>query len=127
MFFRQFFNFVLTEHAEEVRDLLEKVKAKLGDGTVTHSDIANLNKKVMKAFEESKKLAREYRPKHSDGIVMARVEGNFILNGTLMALIKGNGTVNVEPTSAKITESKGKENVIEALVGRGKVNVTGEK
>jgi len=111
---------------DEASDALEGVKAKLGDGTVKYSDIANLRQKVMNAFEESKKLAREYRPKLSDGIVMANVSGSFKLNGTVMALIKGNGTVNVEPTGAKIKESKGKENVIEALVVRGKVNVTGE-
>ncbi len=116
----------LRKAIKEARDSLEDVEAKLKDGTVTHSDTANLNKKVMRAFEESKKLAKEYRLKPSDGIVMANVSGSFTLDGTVKALIKGNGNVNVEPTSAKIAESKGAENVIEALVVMGQVNVTGE-
>ncbi|TDA26802.1 MAG: hypothetical protein DSO01_04740 [Archaeoglobi archaeon] len=108
----------------EANSTLQSVKEKMAGGTVTPKDIAELNKKVMNAFNEAKRLAREYKPKPSDGILMANVNGNFTLTGNMTALIKGNGTFDYVEATAK-SESKGAAERIEALVVRGNVNVNG--
>ncbi|NHW88190.1 MAG: hypothetical protein HA490_00755 [Archaeoglobales archaeon] len=107
----------------EANSTLQSVREKMAGGTVTPKDIAELNKKVMNAFNEAKRLAREYKPKPSDGILMANVNGNFTLTGNMTALIKGNGELHATATAK--SESKGAAERIEALVVRGNVNVNG--
>jgi len=108
----------------EANSTLQSVKGKIAGGNATLKDITELNQKVMNAFNEAKRLVKEYNPKPSDGILMANVNGNFALTGNMTALIKGNGTFSVLEATAK-SQSKGAAERIEALVVRGNVNVSG--
>lgn len=101
---------------------LSEIKTKIANGEDVAKDLRELKKKIDAAFAEAKKLARDYKPKPSNGIVMANVNGSFELNGTLNALIKGKGNVTVSPESS-VSRANG---TTVAIVVRGNATVSGE-
>lgn len=106
----------------DANSTLNEIKTKIANGEDVSKDLRELKKKIDAAFAEAKKLAREYKPKPSNGIVMANVSGSFELNGTLNALIKGKGNVTVNPESSA---SRANGTVV-AIVVRGNASVSGE-
>lgn len=105
----------------DANSTLARVKEKLANGEDVFRDIKELKKKIEIAFAEAKKLAREYKPKPSNGIVNANVNGTFNLSGTIHALIKGTGDVKVNPESA-MSRANG---TVVAIVVRGDATVEG--
>lgn len=107
---------------EDANSTLSEIKSKIANGEDVFRDLKELKKKIETAFAEAKRLAIEYKPKPSNGIVMANVNGSFELNGTLNALIKGSGNVTVSPESS-VSQANGTS---VAIVVRGNTAVTGE-
>lgn len=101
---------------------LARIEEKLANGEDVFKDLKELKKKIDLAFNEAKKLAKEYKPKPSNGIVNANVNGTFTLSGNLNALIKGSGNVNVNPESA-VSQANG---TAVAIVVRGNSTVQGD-
>jgi len=106
----------------DANSTLANIKEKLAKGEDVFRDLKLLKEKIQIAFNEAKKLAREYRPKPSNGIVIANVNGSFELSGELNALIKGSGNVNVNPESA-VSRANG---TTLAIVVRGNATVEGD-
>lgn len=110
----------------KLRENLMRAKNKLNEIksdplNATREDFRELNSLIRASFDEVKKLSKEYKPAPKIGIVNAKVNGTFSLNGTMVALIKGNGTLEVNPEAAK-SEAKKKD----VVVVRGDVEVNGE-
>lgn len=106
----------------DANSALSEIKTKIANGEDASKDLRELKKKIDAAFIEAKKLAREYKPRPSNGIVMANVSGSFELTGNLNALIKGKGNVTVIPESS-VSRANG---TMMAIVVRGNANVSGE-
>ncbi|MEM0203130.1 MAG: hypothetical protein QXO16_04010 [Archaeoglobaceae archaeon] len=105
----------------EANDTLNSIEAKLSSGQeVTSQEFRELKLDIEKAFLEAKKLAREYKPAPEIGIVHAKVNGNFTLDGKMVVLIRGNGTLSA--TGDSVASAKGTT----AMVLRGNVTASGE-
>lgn len=104
----------------EANNRLNSIEAKLNSGEVTLQDFKELKRNIENAFLEAKKLAREYKLTPEIGIVHAKVNGNFTLNGKMVVLIRGNGTLSASGDST--ASAKGTT----AMVLRGNVTANGE-
>lgn len=109
----------LRDAIERVNKKIEELEAKIDSGEITPQDFRALKLEIERAFAEAKKLAREYKPKPEIGIVLAEVSGNFTLSGNMVALIKGNGTLNA--TGDSTASARGTI----AMLLRGNVNASG--
>ncbi|MCS7130896.1 MAG: hypothetical protein NZ872_05710 [Archaeoglobaceae archaeon] len=107
---------------EDANSTLLRIKEKLANGEDVFKDLRELKKKIDLAFSEAKKLAREYKPKPSNGLVNAKVNGTFTLSGTINALIKGTGNIEVNPESA-VTNANA---TAVAIVVKGNATVEGD-
>lgn len=111
----------LRKAIDEAKATSNSIEAKIAGGQeVTPQDFKELNLDIEKAFAETKKLAKEYKPAPEIGIVRAKAKGSFELNGNMVALIRGNGTLNA--TGDSVASAKGTV----AMVLRGNVNASGE-
>lgn len=106
----------------DANSTLAMIEEKLANGEDVFKDLKELKKKIDLAFNEAKKLAKEYKPKPTNGLVNANVNGTFTLSGNLNALIKGSGNVSVNPESA-VSQANG---TTVAIVVRGNAEVQGE-
>ncbi len=106
----------------DANSALSGIKTKMANGEDISKDLRELKKKIDAGFIEAKKLAREYKPKPSNGIVMANVSGSFELTGNMNALIKGSGNITVNPESS-VSRANG---TTLAIVVRGNVDISGE-
>lgn len=114
----------LRSSIENAKNIIESIKNKIENGA-SEKDIAEefkkLNLTLKMAFDEAKNLAKEYKPAPSNGIVQATVNGTFKLEGKMVALITGRGTVDAKADSVTKVEKDGVMNV----VLRGDVSATG--
>ncbi len=88
----------------EIDAKLAEIESKIGSGEVPTKDFSELNKIIQKAFDEVKKLSKEYLniQKSYKGILLASVSGNFTLTGDLSATVVGSGDLSANPESAII-------------------------
>ncbi|MEM2071034.1 MAG: hypothetical protein QXE86_06530 [Archaeoglobaceae archaeon] len=92
----------LEKMINEIEVKLAEIESKIVSGEVSAKDFSELNRIVQKAFDEVKKLSKEYLniQKSYRGILLASINGNFTLTGNLSATIVGSGDLSTNPENA---------------------------